>query len=210
MGFVNRKKSGNIIGGSRLIVDGQNIFNVQVIPPGFNKLSSKQDNDSYHKIGVTPTPAFVIDCDFTGSVELIPTPKFTISTNNYIGYCGNITYYPSTGGTIDLGSVVLPYVYYTEYYYGQYVICITELNKTCVLSYLPPTITPTPTNTPTQTPTNTLTPTPTNTETPTPTPTNTETPTPTPTPTQIEDTNYLLQENYFTLDQENNNKILIN
>lgn len=124
--------------------------------------------------------------------------KFTISTNNYSGYCGNITYYPSTGGTIDLGSVILPYVYYTEYYYGQYVICITELNKTCVLSYLPPTITPTPTNTPTQTPTNT------------PTPTNTETPTPTPTPTQIEDTNYLLQENYFTLDQENNNKILIN
>ena len=29
MGFVNRKKSGNIIGGSRLVVDGQNIFNVQ-------------------------------------------------------------------------------------------------------------------------------------------------------------------------------------
>ena len=104
MGFVNRKKSGNIIGGSRLIVNGQNIFNVQVNSPNFNKLSSKQDNDSYHKIYLTPTP----------------------------------------------------------------------------------------TNTPTQTPTST------------------PTPTPTPTPTQIEDTNYLLQENYFTLDQENNNKILIN
>jgi hypothetical protein len=128
--------------------------------------------------------------------------KFIISTDNYNGYCGNITYYPSTGGTIDLGSVILPYTYNTEYYYGQYVICITELNKTCVLSYLPPQ--PTPTNTPTQT----NTPTPTNTQ--TPTPTQTETPTPTPTPTQIEDTNYLLQENYFTLDQENNNKILIN
>jgi hypothetical protein len=142
--------------------------------------------------------------------------KFTISTNNYSGYCGNITYHPLTGGTIDLGSVRLPYVYYTEYYYGQYVICIPELNQTCVLRYLPPPLSPTPTNT--QTPTNT--PTPTNTETPTPTPTNTQTltptqtetptPTPTPTPTQIEDTNYLLQENYFTLDQENNNKILIN
>lgn len=77
MGFVNRKKSGNIIGGSRLVVDGQNIFNVQVIPPGFNKLSSKQDNDSYRKIPATPTPAFIIDCDFTGSVELIPTPTPT-------------------------------------------------------------------------------------------------------------------------------------
>ena len=149
--------------------------------------------------------------------------KFIISTDNYSGYCGSITYYPSTGGTIDLGSVILPYTYNTEYYYGQYVICITELNKTCVLSYpSPPTITPTPTKTPTNTPTNTETPTPTptNTSTPTQTPTNTQTPTPTntstptntptPTPTQIEDTNYLLQENYFTLDQENNNKILIN
>ena len=132
--------------------------------------------------------------------------KFIISTDNYSGYCGNITYYPSTGGTIDLGSVILPYTYNTEYYYGQYVICITELNKTCVLSYLPPPPKPTPTNTPTPTIT------PTNTPTPTITPTNTPTPTitPTNTPTQIEDTNYLLQENYFTLDQENNNKILIN
>jgi hypothetical protein len=83
-----------------------------------------------------------------------------------------------------------------------------------------PTNTETPTNTPTPTPsvtvgltpTATETPTPTPTETPTQTPTNTETPTQTPTPTQtsIEDTNYLLQENYFTIDQENNNKILIN
>ena len=46
---------------------------------------------------------------------------------------------------------------------------------------VPPSPTPTPTNTPTPTPTNTPTPTPTNT--PTPTPTNTPTPTPTNTPT---------------------------
>jgi hypothetical protein len=52
--------------------------------------------------------------------------------------------------------------------------------------------------------------TPTPTPTPTETPTNTPTNTPTQTQTSIEDTNYLLQENYFTIDQENNNKILIN
>jgi|LakMenE18May11ns_1017448.scaffolds.fasta_scaffold9947140_3 hypothetical protein len=83
--------------------------------------------------------------------------KFTISTDNYSGYSGNITYYPSTGGTIDLGSVMLPYIYYTEYYYGQYIIDITEFEKICVLNYPPlnitPTVTPTNTQTPTVTPT---------------------------------------------------------
>jgi hypothetical protein len=68
-----------------------------------------------------------------------------------------------------------------------------------------PTITPTKTVTPTITPTNTITPTLTSTLTPTVTPTNTQTPTPTPTI----DTNYLLQEDYSTLDQEDNSKILI-
>jgi hypothetical protein len=55
-------------------------------------------------------------------------------------------------------------------------------------------LTPTPTETPTNTPTETL--------------TNTPTETPTPTPT-IPDTNFLLQENFSTLDQEDNSKILI-
>lgn len=84
-----------------------------------------------------------------------------------------------------------------------------------------PTITPTNTTTPTYTPTNTTTSTntptttqtPTNTITPsqtlTQTPTQTTTITSTPTPTNIPDTNYLLQENSFTLDQENGFKILI-
>lgn len=99
--------------------------------------------------------------------------KFTISTDNYSGYSGNITYYPSTGGTIDLGSVMLPYIYYTEYYYGQYIIDMDEFDKTCILNYLPP-----PDVTPTVTPTNT--------QTPTLTPTNTQTPTVTPTVTPTE------------------------
>jgi hypothetical protein len=78
-----------------------------------------------------------------------------------------------------------------------------------------PTNTPTstPTLTPTDTPTGTPTNTPSNTETSTQTPTPSETPTSTPTTTITQtpspDTNYLLQENYFTLDQEDNSKILI-
>ena len=31
MGFVERKKSGNIFAGSRLVVDGQGIYNVKII-----------------------------------------------------------------------------------------------------------------------------------------------------------------------------------
>lgn len=94
---------------------------------------------------------------------------FTISTNNYSGYSANVTFNPSTGGTIDLGSVILPYKYFTEYYYGVYEIYIPETGVTCILDY------PLPSPTPTVTPTNTVTPTvtPTPTITPTITPTNT-------------------------------------
>jgi hypothetical protein len=106
------------------------------------------------------------------------------------------------------------------------------LNPDCLdcVVILPPTPTTTPTITPT--PTNTVTPglspTPTNTETPTPspTPTNTETPTNTPTPTltvspsftptltptitpTTPDTNFLLQEDYFMILQEDGFGILI-
>jgi hypothetical protein len=127
-----------------------------------------------------------------------------ILTNNYSGYSGNIIFYPTSGGVIDLGTHILPYDYDTEDYYGRYEIYIPDFNKTCVLNYLLPTPTPTqtptntttPTQTPTQTPTATIgatptqtpsnTPTPTQTgtptQTPTQTPTNTSTPTPTPTP----------------------------
>ena len=114
-----------------------------------------------------------------------------ILTNNYSGYTGSIIYYPYTGGTINLGSHILPYDYDTDYYYGTYEIYISEYDKTCILKYPPPVcdftgveeVTPTPTPTPlacdfTYNVKTTPTPTPTNTQTPT------YTPTPTPTPTE--------------------------
>jgi hypothetical protein len=36
MGLSRRKKSGNIMGGSTLNVDGQGIYSVKVFPPTFN------------------------------------------------------------------------------------------------------------------------------------------------------------------------------
>jgi hypothetical protein len=104
-----------------------------------------------------------------------------LTSNNYSGQTANITYYPDTGGTISLGSVVVPYYYSTDYFYGTYELFFPIFNKTCTL-YIESPI-PTPTVTPTLTPTNTITPTltvtPTRTITPTITPTNTLTPTPT-------------------------------
>jgi hypothetical protein len=128
------------------------------------------------------------------------------------GLTTEVTIFPETGGTINLGTQTFPFSYVADYYYGTYSCYVPTYAYTYTLVVAGPTPTPTvtptvtPTNTPTQTstptvtPTNTETPTntpsetptqtPTNTETstntPTPTPTNTETPTNTPTPTNTE------------------------
>jgi surface protein len=61
-----------------------------------------------------------------------------IFTDNYSGYTGDITFYPYTGGTINIGPQVLPYDYNTHYYYGTYDIYFSVFNKTCTLNYFPP------------------------------------------------------------------------
>jgi hypothetical protein len=43
MGLERRKRSGNLIGGSRLVVPGQDIYNVKKFQPSFNKKGSKRD-----------------------------------------------------------------------------------------------------------------------------------------------------------------------
>ena len=122
-----------------------------------------------------------------------------ISSENLSGLTANVVYFPESGGTIDLGTQVMPFTYYTDYYYGTYSCYIPTYNYTYDLVIVGPTPTPTttstqtPTNTPTNTQTQTVTPTNTRTQTPTVTPTNTVTqtatptipPTPTPTPTPI-------------------------
>ena len=128
-----------------------------------------------------------------------------LTTTNYSGQIADITFYPDTGGTISLGSVVLPYYYVTNYFYGVYVFYFASFNKTCELAIEDPSFsllqenfdpilqenyykilledtsgpTATPSVTPTVTPTRTITPTLTPTVTPTVTPTITPTITPT-------------------------------
>jgi hypothetical protein len=137
-----------------------------------------------------------------------------ILSNNLSGLTTNVTYYPESGGTIDLGEKVFPFDYLSSYYQGVYNCYVStyDYNYSLTVVVPPPLdlsnpiitenddyiiigeneylmfVDPSPSATPTQTPTNTVTPTPTptNTVTPTPTPTNTETETPTPTPTNTE------------------------
>jgi hypothetical protein len=108
-------------------------------------------------------------------------PTVLISSTNYNGFYGDITYIPDTGGTYNLGYQLIPYYYTNDYVYGIYSIFFSAYNKTCEYEFILPTPTPTVTITPTNT--QTPTPTPTNTVTQTITPTITPTRTLTPTPT---------------------------
>ena len=42
-----------------------------------------------------------------------------INTENYSGERAVITFNPSSGGTINIGTVVMPFYYETNYYFGN-------------------------------------------------------------------------------------------
>jgi hypothetical protein len=75
-----------------------------------------------------------------------------ISSNNLSGLTTNVLYFPESGGTIDLGTQVMPFTYYTDYYYGTYSCYVPLYNYTYDLVIAGPTPTPTVTSTPTLTP----------------------------------------------------------
>ena len=54
-----------------------------------------------------------------------------IGTRNYSGETANITFYPETGGTIDVGSHIVPYNYITDYFFGNYELHFSKYNYTC-------------------------------------------------------------------------------
>ena len=157
-----------------------------------------------------------------------------IESKNYDGAIANILFNPSNSEeVINLGDVTLPFTFEPSLLtppreiYGTYTINVLIPNCTFFVRVPQPTPTPTPTRTPTRTPTQTptSTPTPTSTDvcpiptptrtpnrTPTQTPTSTPTPTSTdvcPTPTPSSDSNFLQQENFFLILQENGYRIII-
>jgi hypothetical protein len=113
-----------------------------------------------------------------------------ILTTNYSGQTATITFSPCSGGTINLGSHVIPYNYISDNYQGDYSLYFADFSQTCTFNIPCATPTPTPTvivATATPTPTVTPDPTATPTSTPDPTATPTSTPDPTATPTSTPD-----------------------
>lgn len=80
-------------------------------------------------------------------------PTVLISSINYSGQVSDITFYPQTGGTVNLGSQLIPYYYTADYVYGFYSLFFSAFNSTCTYEILSPTPTPTQTMTMTPTPT---------------------------------------------------------
>lgn len=74
MGFEQRKKSGNIFAGSRLVVDGQGIYNVKILKFGPERKKSPLE---YFRPVVVPAPIPAPLCDFNGIVFMTPTPSPT-------------------------------------------------------------------------------------------------------------------------------------
>lgn len=94
----------------------------------------------------------------------------TIYSDNLSGQTVDVTYFPASGGTIDLGQQVIPFTYVSDYYWGEYSCYSPTYNFTYTIEVPEfPTQTQTPSNTPTNTPIP-ASPTPTNTPTPTSTP----------------------------------------
>jgi len=99
-----------------------------------------------------------------------------ISSTNFNGQIGNITFYPEVGGVVNIGLQTIPYTYTANDIYGTYSIYFSGYPETCTVTILnpftpldcdltinstTPSSTPAPTSTPASTPVQTSTPTPT-------------------------------------------------
>ena len=54
-----------------------------------------------------------------------------IGSSNYSGQTATITFLPETGGTINIGSQVVPYDYVTNYFYGTYNLYFDQFEYNC-------------------------------------------------------------------------------
>jgi hypothetical protein len=166
MGLSLRKRSGNIMAGSRLIVEGQPILTAKVFEVGFSGKKGSLPNEHRESptttttttIAPTPTNTPTPSITPTNSLRPTATPAVTVTPTPTKTPTPTITQTPTLTKTATPSVTVTP---------------TNTLTPTPTVTNR---ITPTPTNTPTNTPTLEVT------ETPTNTPTNTPTPSTSPTP----------------------------
>lgn len=58
-------------------------------------------------------------------------PSIEITSNNFSGQIGTITFLPATGGTVNVGSYTIPYTYTSDYIYGTYQVYFSAYSLTC-------------------------------------------------------------------------------
>ena len=59
--------------------------------------------------------------------------SITLNTNNYSGQTGVITFYPTNGGVVNVGTHILLYTFITDDPYGTIEIFFPDFNKTCTI-----------------------------------------------------------------------------
>jgi len=57
-----------------------------------------------------------------------------IGSNNYSGQTADITFFPESGGTLNLGIQFIPYNYTTDYFYGIYNLYFVDFDYTCIFT----------------------------------------------------------------------------
>jgi hypothetical protein len=115
--FVSRKKSGNILAGSKLNVEGQGIYNVKIMTPDLNKKFPKQTPVSEGNPPTptpsvtptstqtpTPTPSPVYCYSFTPSSSYYFTDSEVNSGQSYL--YGNFTGYTNGYTTSSVGRII--------------------------------------------------------------------------------------------------------
>jgi hypothetical protein len=99
MGFTDRKKSGRIFAGSRMVVPGQNILSVKVSAPEFKKTKTVDIFSGALPPTFTPEPTPTPTPTPTSTSTPTPTPTPTMTPSPIVEIC-----YLSTEDFVRIGA----------------------------------------------------------------------------------------------------------
>ena len=85
------------------------------------------------------TDCYTCDLYNTGATSCdctcVATSQVTLTSNNYTGQIAQITFSAQTGGTYNLGNQLVPYIYDSCNYLGNYDLYFSAFNKTCSVGF---------------------------------------------------------------------------